>query len=279
MHRIKPPINALYGSMYQQYCVGKEVHKPHSSSTSNTAEWKTSQTGKRDVDVPASTFRQRPFSALLLYLTTREKKKRSRISYDQVFNYTIFFAMLTSMVSFYSEFDKYIKAMEIEKENESMQVKILEEILDGESGERIPWPLIHRQITQIREGKQPIRSLHSLYQHCKVYYPDDWLLLVEIGHILKDHTNQSLMSRGQIKDPIGFRHEILRHLIYLKHGKRPNLMENLHGNRVMHEQQNMVDEISPENVTERMPDEVKPILSAIIADVQKSAMPSDGFVV
>ena len=223
-----------------------------------------------------SVFR-RAYGALALRIQQRRANKRSwapgeRVSYIK--DCMCVMVMVGGLALYVVDMEKNLKAQALEKETERMREDILATLTPG-SGERIPWPLLHRQITQMREGKQNIELLHSLYQHCKVYYPDDWLLLVEIGHILKENTNQSLISRAKIKDPTGFRHEILRHLIFLKHGKVPNILENL-GDAGGSEVTGFSECLDPE---QRIPDEAKPILSEMIAEVERSVRHRDGFFV
>ncbi|KNH09577.1 membrane protein mix1 [Perkinsela sp. CCAP 1560/4] len=212
---------------------------------------------------------------LATYVARRMEKRAdqtpSNLAFEAI-HFAAFFFFVMLIVLSQLEATQIRKELSAMKEKEDNQVEILRNLLHGEKQARIPWPLLHRQITQIREGKQSIANIFALYQHVKVFYPNDWLFLIEIGNILTHHNNQSLALRAKIKDPMGFRHEVLQNLLFLKHGRRVSFVENpdlevdaAPGTRVI------------EASGERCPRELRGLLDSVIEDVQISTRPSDGF--
>jgi hypothetical protein len=82
---------------------------------------------------------------------------------------------------------------------------------------RIPWPLLHQRVTQIREGKQTMDELERCWEQTKFYYRGDWLIPVEMTQVLKYSTGKFLSQ--YCADPEQMRKEILVQLLNVKYGR------------------------------------------------------------
>ena len=82
---------------------------------------------------------------------------------------------------------------------------------------RIPWPLLHKQVTDMREGKLGIEELAQLWEHVKYYYGEDWLIPLEIVQILKYTTG--IFLKQYVADPEAMRQEITDQLLRIHYDK------------------------------------------------------------
>lgn len=82
---------------------------------------------------------------------------------------------------------------------------------------RVPWPLLHMHVTEIREGKRNIDEMQKLWEQTKFYYPGDWLIPIEIAQVMK-YTSPKFMSQ-YVADPELMRKELLVQLLNVKYGK------------------------------------------------------------
>lgn len=82
---------------------------------------------------------------------------------------------------------------------------------------RVPWPLLHLHVTEIREGKRSHDELQKLWDQTKFYYPGDWLIPVELTQVIK-YTSPKFLSQ-YVADPDLLRKEMLFQLLQVKYAK------------------------------------------------------------
>ena len=92
-----------------------------------------------------------------------------------------------------------------------------EQLQRQEDPNRVPWPLVHLHMTEIREGKRPHDELPRLWEQTKFFYPGDWLVPVEMVQILK-YTTPKFLSQ-YVADPEALRKEVLFQLLSIKYDK------------------------------------------------------------
>jgi hypothetical protein len=79
---------------------------------------------------------------------------------------------------------------------------------------RPPWPLLHFNIVEMREGKRSLDQLGEVWDQVRHYYPNDWLIPIEMVQILK--YNSPLFLSQYVADPEQVRKEVHAHLVRLK---------------------------------------------------------------
>eukprot|EP00760_Papus_ankaliazontas_P033527 PhM_4_TR6391/c0_g1_i1/m.63354 len=82
---------------------------------------------------------------------------------------------------------------------------------------RPPWPVLHHQATQMREGKLPYEGIDQLWKDTQYYYRADWLIPVEIAQILK-YNSGKYMSEF-VEEPESMKKEIMMQLLSIKYGR------------------------------------------------------------
>jgi hypothetical protein len=82
---------------------------------------------------------------------------------------------------------------------------------------RIPWPLLHKYVTEMREGKRNMDDLGKLWDQCRYYYGHDWLVPIEITQILKYSTGKLLSQ--YVVDPEEMRKQLLFQLINVRYDR------------------------------------------------------------
>ena len=85
---------------------------------------------------------------------------------------------------------------------------------------RVPWPLLHKQVTDMREGKVGLEDLQKLWDHVKYYYNEDWLIPIEIVQILKYTTGMYLSQF--VADPDEMRKELIDQMLRIHYDKVSN---------------------------------------------------------
>ena len=92
------------------------------------------------------------------------------------------------------------------------------EVLDrARNPNRPPWPLLHHAIVEMREGKRGLDGLAATWDQVRMFYPEDWLIPIEIVQILK--FNSALNLSQFVPDPEQLRKEVLVQLLSIKHQK------------------------------------------------------------
>ena len=97
--------------------------------------------------------------------------------------------------------------------------------IDGEmkrstDGRRPPWPLLHQRVVMMREGKLGHDDLALSWEQCKYYYPQDWLIPLEIAQILK--YSSPLYMQAYISEPDDLRKEVLSQLTKVRYNTKIN---------------------------------------------------------
>lgn len=82
---------------------------------------------------------------------------------------------------------------------------------------RMPWPVVHQQVTEMREGKRSMEDLAKLWDQTKYYYPHDWLVPVELVQVLKFSTGKLLSQ--YVADPEEMRKDLLVQLFNVRYGR------------------------------------------------------------
>jgi hypothetical protein len=82
---------------------------------------------------------------------------------------------------------------------------------------RIPWPVVHRDVTEMREGKRSLDNLQNLWEQTRYFYPGDWLIPVELTQVLK--FNSALYLSQYVADPEVLRKEVLTQLLNVRYGR------------------------------------------------------------
>ena len=82
---------------------------------------------------------------------------------------------------------------------------------------RIPWPLLHKQVTDMREGKMGLEDMQKLWDHVKYFYNEDWLIPVELVQILKYTTGMYLSQF--VTDSDQLRTEVIDQLLRIHYDK------------------------------------------------------------
>lgn len=86
---------------------------------------------------------------------------------------------------------------------------------------RTPWPVLHHNATQIREGKRPFDEIAKIWTEVQYYYPGDWLIPLEFAQVIKYNNGNYL--KQFLDEPEAFRKEIMVQLLNVKYGKVQSL--------------------------------------------------------
>ena len=82
---------------------------------------------------------------------------------------------------------------------------------------RPPWPLLHFNVVEMREGKRSLDQIAQVWNETAHYYPNDWLIPIEMVQILK--YNSALYLSQFVADPEQLRKEVHQQLVRLKNQK------------------------------------------------------------
>lgn len=82
---------------------------------------------------------------------------------------------------------------------------------------RPPWPLLHFNIVEMREGKRSLDQIGEIWDQVYHYYPNDWLIPLEMVQIMK--YNSPLFLSQYVSDPEQMRKEVHMQLVRIKNQK------------------------------------------------------------
>lgn len=82
---------------------------------------------------------------------------------------------------------------------------------------RMPWPVLHKYVTEMREGKRNLDDMGKLWKQTLHYYPHDWLIPIEFTQILK-YSTAKLLSQ-YVEDPEAMRKQMLFQLINVRYDR------------------------------------------------------------
>lgn len=82
---------------------------------------------------------------------------------------------------------------------------------------RPPWPLLHFNVVEMREGKRSLDQIGDVWHQTYHFYPNDWLIPIEMVQILK--YNSPLYLSQFVADPEQLRKEVHQQLVRLKNQK------------------------------------------------------------
>ena len=82
---------------------------------------------------------------------------------------------------------------------------------------RMPWPVVHKYVTEMREGKRTLDDLGKLWEQTRHYYPHDWLIPLECTQVLKYSTGKLLSQ--YVEDPEEMRKQLLFQLINVRYDR------------------------------------------------------------
>lgn len=120
---------------------------------------------------------------------------------------------------------------------------------------RVPWPVIHQTVTEMREGKRGLDEIANLWEQTRHYYPDDWLVPFEISQIIK-YSNGYYLS-FYVPDAEEFRQEVLRQL------------------RHVCDNNNQINVVAGSGGARRVTSEVEGIVRTAIDDLSKHNLSTD----
>ena len=116
------------------------------------------------------------------------------------------------------------------KTNDEMSENQVEMTRRHNDPRRPPWPVLHKRVTEIREGTHSTDDLNLSWEQCKYYYPHDWLIPMELSQILQ--YSSAVFLKQYVPDPEQMRIDIINQLKMIRTGKMmTGTYEVLHLNR------------------------------------------------